>query len=257
MLTQPTLDTLNRLKLHGMALALSEQMTTNAAQGLAFEERLALLLEREELSRDNRRMTRLLQLATLKYRDAVIEDLDYRSRTGLDRSQLASLTSCDWIRSNQSVLIHGATGSGKTYLACALAHQACRQGMSALYVRAPRLFEEFNLCHADGSFPKRLAAIAKINVLIIDDFAIAPIGPRERNDLLELLDDRAATRACIVTSQLPVNDWHDYIGDPTLADAILDRLVHRAHRIHLEAKESMREREAAKHTTKAKAAAQA
>ena len=257
MLIQPTLDTLNRLKLHGMALALSEQMTTNAAQGLAFEERLALLLEREELSRDNRRMTRLLQLATLKYRDAVIEDLDYRSRTGLDRSQLASLASCDWIRSNQSVLIHGATGSGKTYLACALAHQACRQGMSALYVRAPRLFEEFNLCHADGSFRKRLAAIAKINVVLIDDFAIAPIGPRERNDLLELLDDRLGNRACIVTSQLPVNDWHDYIGDPTLADAILDRLVHRAHRIHLETKESLRGREAEKQPAKSKASAKA
>ena len=123
MLTQPTLDTLNRLKLHGMAIALAEQTTTNAAQGLAFEERLALLLEREEITRDNRRMTRLLQLATLKYPDAVIEDLDYRSRTGLDRSQLASLISCEWIRSNQSVLIHGATGSGKTYLACALGHQ--------------------------------------------------------------------------------------------------------------------------------------
>jgi DNA replication protein DnaC len=255
MLIQPTLDTLNRLKLHGMALALSEQMTHSAAQNLAFEERLALLLEREALHRDNRRMTRLLQLATLKYRDAVLEDLDYRSRNGLDRSQLSSLASCEWIRANQSVLIQGATGCGKTYLACALAHQACRQGLSALYVRAPRLFEEFALCHADGSFRKRLAAIAKINVVIIDDFAIAPIGPRERNDLLELLDDRVGARACIVTSQLPVNDWHDYIGDPTLADAILDRLVHRAHRIHLEAKESMRKREAAKETAKAKASA--
>ena len=127
-----------------------------------------------------------------------------------------------------------------------------------LYVQAARrLFEEFSLCHADGSFRKRLAAIAKINVLIIDDFAIAPIGPRERNDLLELLDDRVGTRACIVTSQLPVNDWHDYIGDPTLADPILDRLVHRSHRIHLEAKESMRKREAAKETAKAKARAEA
>jgi DNA replication protein DnaC len=210
------------------------------------------LLEREELHRDNRRMTRLLQLATLKYRDAVIEDLDYRSRTGLDRSQLAALASCDWIRANQSILIQGATGSGKTYLACALAHQACRQGLSTLYVRAPRLFEEFSLCHADGSFRKRLAAIAKINVLVIDDFAIAPIGPRERNDLLELVDDRVGARACILTSQLPVNDWHDYIGDPTLADAILDRLVHRSHRIHLQAKESLRKREAAKDAPKAK-----
>jgi DNA replication protein DnaC len=209
MLIQPTLDTLNRLKLHGMALALSEQMTHNAAQGLAFEERLALLLECEALHRDNRRMTRLLQLAQLRYRDAVIEDLEYRSRSGLDRSQLTSLASCDWIRANQSVLIQGATGCGKTYLACALAHQACRQGLSALYVRAPRLFEELNLCHADGSFRKRLAAIAKVNVLLIDDFAIAPIGPRERNDLLELLDDRAGARACIIASQLLCNALHN------------------------------------------------
>jgi DNA replication protein DnaC len=252
MLIQPTIDTLNRLKLHGMALALSEQMTHNAAQGLAFEERLALLLDREALYRENRRMTRLLQLAQLRYHDAVIEDIDYRSRSGLDRSQLSSLASCDWIRANQSILIQGATGCGKTYLACALAQQACRQGFSALYVRAPRLFEELNLCHADGSFRKRLAAIAKIDVLLIDDFAIAPIGPRERNDLLELLDDRAGARACIITSQLPITDWHDYIGDPTLADAILDRLVHRSHRIHLEAKESMRKRQAAKENPKAK-----
>jgi DNA replication protein DnaC len=188
-------------------------------------------------------MTRLLQLAQFKQR-AALEDLDYRTRTGLDRSQLASLASCDWIRANQHVLIQGATGSGKTFLACALAHQACRNGMSALYVRAPRLFEELNLCHADGSFRKRLAAIAKISVLIIDDFAIAPIGARERNDLLELIDDRVGTRSCIVTSQLPISDWHDYIGDPTLADAILDRLVHRSHRIHLAAKESIRKTEA-------------
>jgi DNA replication protein DnaC len=228
MLIQPTLDTLNRLKLHGMALGLSDQMTHNAAQGLSFEERLALLLDREALHRENNRMTRLLQLAQLKYRDAVIEDIDYRSRNGLDRSQLASLASCDWVRANQSLLIQGATGSGKTYLACAIAHQACRQGLSALYVR------------------KRLAAMAKISVLIIDDFAIAPIGPRERNDLLELIDDRVGTRACIVTSQLPVSDWHDYIGDPTLADAILDRLVHRAHRIHLKSDKSLRDRYAKK-----------
>ncbi len=154
-------------------------------------------------------------------------------------------------------MIQGATGCGETYLACAMAHQACRQGLSALYVRAQRLFEEFNLCHADGSFRKRLAAIAKISVLIIDDFAIAPIAARERNDLLELVDDRVGTRACIVTSQLPVSDWHDYIGDPTLADAILDRLVHRAHRIHLQSKESLRDRYAKKERLKSNDSSQA
>jgi DNA replication protein DnaC len=243
MLIQPTLDKLNALKLNGMAIALSEQMTHHAAQGLSFEERLALLLDRESLYRENRRMTRLEQLAQFKQR-AAIEDLNYRDRTGLDRSQIAALAACDWIRANQNVLIHGATGSGKSFLACALGHQACRNGLSVLYVRAPRLFEELTLCHADGSFRKRLAVIAKISVLIIDDFAIAPIGPRERNDLLELIDDRVGTRSCIVTSQLPITDWHDYIGDPTLADAILDRILHRSHRIHLEAKESIRKTEA-------------
>src|SRR5882762_2856347 len=175
-----------------------------------------------------------------------MEGIDYRSRSGLDRPQLASLTTCDWIRSNQSLLIQGATGSGKTYLACALAHQACRAGLSAWYVRAPRLFEELNLCHADGTFRKRLAAIAKINLLVIDDFAISPIGPRERNDLLELLDDRAGNCASILASQLPVDHWHEYLNDPTLADAIMDRLVHSSHRIHLQGKESIRKRYAAK-----------
>jgi DNA replication protein DnaC len=240
MLIQHTIDALNRLKLYGMAAALSEQMTQSAAQGLPFEERMGLMVEREVLYRDNRRLARLLQLAQLKVR-ASLEDLDFRARRGLDRAQIASLGSCDWIRSAQNLLIHGATGFGKTYLACALANQACRQGLSALYVRAPRLFEELNLCHADGSFPKRLAAIAKVNLLIIDDFAISPIGPRERTDLLEILDDRVGTRATLITSQLPIDDWHDYIGDPTLADAILDRLVHSAHKIRLEG-ETMRKR---------------
>jgi DNA replication protein DnaC len=219
MLIQPTLDALNRLKLHGMALALSEQMTTTAAQQLAFEERIALLLEREVSHRENR-----------------------RARGGLDRPQLASLASCEWIHQGQSLLIHGATGSGKTYLACALAHQACRAGLSAWYVRAPRLFEELSLCHADGTFRKRLLGIARIQLLIIDDFAISPIGPRERNDLLELLDDRVGSRSSIITSQLPLEHWHEYLNDPTLADAIMDRLVHRSHKIHLHGKESMRKR---------------
>jgi DNA replication protein DnaC len=241
MLIQPTLDSLNRLKLYGMAAALSEQLTQSAAHGLAFEERFGLLVERELLHRENRRLRRLLQLAALKQR-ACLEDLDFRARRGLDRSQIASLASCDWIRAGQNLLIHGATGCGKTFLGCAFAHQACRQGLSALYLRAPRLFEELGLCHADGSFRKRLAAIAKVNLVVIDDFAISPIGPRERNDLLELLDDRAGGRSTLVTSQLPPDHWHEYIGDPTLADAILDRLLHNAHKIHLAGEESMRKR---------------
>ena len=242
MLIQPTLDALNRLKLHGMALALSDQMTNTAAQQLAFEERIALLLEREVTHRENSRMGRLWKACQPKEREAVIEDIDYRGRGGLDRAQLASLASCEWIRQSQNLLIHGACGAGKTYLACALAHQACRAGLSAWYVRAPRLFEELSLCHADGTFRKRLAAIAKINLLVIDDFAISPIGPRERNDLLELLDDRVGSRASILASQLPIEHWHEYLNDPTLADAIMDRLIHCSHKIHLHGKESMRER---------------
>jgi DNA replication protein DnaC len=244
MLIQPTLDALNHLKLHGMALALEEQITHGAARDLGFEDRFGLLVEREVTHREGRRLSRLLQLAQLKQR-ACLEDLDYRARPGLERSQVASLSSCDWIRAGQNLVVHGATGTGKTYLACALAHQACRQGLSALYVRAPRLFEELQLAHADGSFRKRLAAIAKISVLVIDDFAIAPIGARERTDLLELLDDRVGSRATILTSQLPVENWHDYIGDPTLADAILDRFLHNAHTIRLACDESMRGRVAA------------
>ena len=231
-----------------MAIALSEQMTQTSAQSLPFEDRLGLLVERELTYRENRRLTRLLQLAQLKER-AALEDLDFRARRGLDRAQLASLSSCDWIRQHQNLLIHGATGCGKTFLGCALAHQACRQGLSALYLRAPRLFDELSLCHADGSFRKRLAAIAKVDLVVIDDFAIAPIGPRERTDLLELLDDRVGARSTLITSQLPIEHWHEYIGDPTLADAILDRLLHSAHKIHLEG-ESMRKRVANNKTGK-------
>ena len=242
MLIQPTLDALNRLKLNGMALALSEQMTNPAAQQLAFEERIALLLEREVTHRENGRMGRLWKACQPKERGAVIEDIDYRGRAGLDRAQLASLASCEWIRQSQNLLIHGACGAGKPYRACVLAHQACRARLSAWYVRAPRFFEELSLCHADGAFRKRLAAIAKINLVIIDDFAISPIGPRERNDLLELLDDRVGSRASILASQLPIEHWHEYLNDPTLADAIMDRLIHCSHKIHLQGKESMRER---------------
>jgi DNA replication protein DnaC len=242
MLIQPTLDALIRLKLHGMAQALSDQMADPAAQQLSFEERIALLVEREVTYRENRRMGRLWKACQPKERAAAMEDIDYRARNGLDRSQLASFASCDWVRQAQSILIHGATGSGKTFLACALAQQSCRAGLSAWYVRAPRLFEELSLCHADGTFRKRLAAIARIQLIVIDDFAISPIGARERNDLLELLDDRVDSRASVICSQLPPKDWHEYLNEPTVADAIMDRLIHRSHKIHLETKESLRKR---------------
>ena len=190
--------------------------------------------------RQNMRLTRLLKEARLK-QPAAIEDIDYRVGRGLEKSQIASLASGDWIRAHQNLLICGPTGVGKSYLACALGNQACRQGLAVLYLRAPRLIEELRISHADGSFVKRLARFAKTDLVIIDDWALSPLTPEARNDLLEILDDRMNTRSTLITSQLPVKHWHEYIGEPTLADAILDRLVHNAHKLTLKG-ESMRKK---------------
>lgn len=238
MLLQQTLTTLKHLKLTGMAQALEDQMAQPSTQTLAFEERLGLLLDREMLSRDTRRLTRLLQLAHLKH-EAILEDLDHGAARGLDRAQMSRLATGDWIRRGQALIVTGATGTGKTWLTCALGHQACRQGLSVRYVRMPRLCEELRVSHGDGSFTRRLAQLAKIDLLILDDWALRPLTSMDRNDLLEILDDRAGLHATAITSQMPVASWHEYLGDPTLADAILDRIVHSAHKVELKG-ESMR-----------------
>jgi DNA replication protein DnaC len=175
----------------------------------------------------------LLKAARLKVSTACVEDINWRPSRALDRSLVSTLAGGDWIRNAQNLLITGATGCGKTWLACALAHQAARSGFSVLYVRAGRLFDELHVAHGDGSFARRLTQLAKLDVLVIDDFAISPIGASERNDLLEVLDDRVGTKSTLITSQLPVKAWHTYLDDPTLADAILDRIVHSSHRIDL------------------------
>jgi DNA replication protein DnaC len=239
---QPTIDALTTLKLHGIAQALREQMADPNTQQLSFEERIGLLVDREVTYRENRRLGRLWKACQAKDRDAVLENLDYRDRKGLDRAQIASFLSGDPIRRGQSILVDGTTGSGKTYFLSALCQAACRAGLSAWYVRAPRLFEELSLSHADGTFRKRLAALARIQLLAIDDFGICPVGPRERSDLLELLDDRIGSRSTVISSQLPPSEWHDSLNDPTVADAIMDRLIHGSHKIHLESRESMRGR---------------
>ena len=238
MLNHPTHEHLTRLRLFAMAKALTEQTQIPEIHNLTFEERLGLLLERELTERHNRQTASRLRRARLK-QSAVAEDIDYRHPRGLDRAMFRHLLAGDWVRGHQNVLITGPTGVGKTYLACALANAACRQGYTALYQRLPRLFEELTIARADGRYLKLMAALAKVDVLVLDDWGLAVLDGERRRDLLEILDERYRTRSTLVTSQLPVASWHDALGDPTLADAILDRLVHHAHPLHL-AGESLR-----------------
>jgi len=238
MLLQQTIDRLHELRLTGMAQALEEQRGQPDLHDLTFEDRLALLLEREATARADRRLSRLLQIAKLRL-PAMVEDIDFKTPRGLDRSVVLHLAGCDWIRQHQVVLIVGATGTGKTYLGCALGHSACRQGLTVRYVRLPRLLNDLALAKADGSYGRLLTSLAKTQLVIIDDWGLAPLGDRERRDLLEVIEDRYGRKATLITSQLPVEHWHDLIGDPTFGDAILDRPVHGAHRITLKGR-SMR-----------------
>lgn len=233
MLMEQTLHTLRTLRLPGMAAAFEEQQASSAVASLSFDERFALLVDREHTWRENRRVARLLREARLKSSQACLEDVRYGGGRQLDRALFAQLASCQWIRSQQNLILTGATGCGKTWLACALGNAACRQGLSVVYVRTPRLFEELRIAHGDGSFGKRLLALAKTDLLILDDWGLAPLNQAERNDLLEVLDDRVGTRSTLITSQLPVEHWHAYLNDPTLADAILDRVIHAAHKLPL------------------------
>lgn len=237
MMTQQTLDRLHELRLTGMAQALEEQLRTDMG-GLDFEERFTLLLEREITVRDNRRLTRLLRTARLAM-PAAVEDIDFRSPRGLERSVILRLGAGQWIHDCDNVLITGATGTGKSYLACALAHSACRQGLTTRYYRFSRLLGELALARADGSYVKLLTRLAKTQLLLLDDFGLAPLTDPERRDLLEVLEDRYLKRATLITSQLPFDHWHAIVTDATFADAILDRLVHNAHKITLKG-ESMR-----------------
>ena len=228
-----TLTQLRNLRLDGMVRAIEKQACSAAASALSFEERFTLLVQREMAWRDDRRLQRLLKAAKLKVSAACVEDIDWRASRSLDHSLVTALAGGDWIRNAQNLLITGATGCGKTSLGCALAHQAARLGFSVLYVRAGRLFDELHVAHGDGSFARRLTQLAKLDLLLIDDFAISPMDAPQRNDLLEVLDDRVGTRSTLITSQLPVKAWHTYLDDPTLADAILDRVVHSSHRLDL------------------------
>ncbi|SFQ08334.1 DNA replication protein DnaC [Ectopseudomonas toyotomiensis] len=228
MLPHPTLDKLQTLRLNGMLKALAEQLKIPDIGSLSFEERLGLLVDRELTERDDKRLSSRLRQARLRH-NACLEDLDYRSPRGLDKALILQLSSGQWLRDGLNLIINGPTGVGKTWLACALAHQACREGYSVRYLRLPRLLEELGLAHGDGRFAKLMSSYAKTDLLIFDDWGLAPFTAEQRRDMLELLDDRYSQRSTIVTSQMPVDNWHELIGDPTLADAILDRLVHNAY----------------------------
>lgn len=238
MLINQTLEHLRNLKLTAMAQALEEQLQQPATFDLSFEERFSLLVMREITDRENRRLQRLLKTARLK-QSACLEDIDYRHPRGLDKSLMATLAGGDWIRRGANVHLTGQTGTGKSWLACALGNQACRMGWSVKYERVPRLLENLRIAHADGSFGKRLAQLAKTDLLILDDFGIKPLARGDRHDLLEIIEDRHGARSTLVTSQLPISLWHEYIGEPTVADAVLDRLLQNAFRMELKG-ESLR-----------------
>jgi DNA replication protein DnaC len=242
MLSHPTLDRLYALQLRGMARAFEEQMQMPDLGELSFAERLGLLVDREAADRESRRLTRRLKEAKLRL-EAAVEDLDFRIPRGLDKRLVLSLASCGWIDQRLNVLITGPTGVGKSYLACALAHKACRDGYTVLYHRLSRLLGELALARGDGRYPQLLARLGKARLLVLDDWGLEPLTDTHRRDLLEILEDRYDRRSTLVTSQLAVKHWHDALGDPTLADAILDRLVHNAHRIELDG-ESIRKRRA-------------
>lgn len=235
MLINDTLQRLTELRLAGMAAALQEQLTNSACAGLGFEERLALLVDRELHHRHDKRLAALLKRARLKYPQACIEDVQPGGGRGLNRNAFTQLALSRWVEQGMTVSVIGPTGSGKSWLACALAQQACRRAHSALYLRVPRLAEELRILHGKGGFAAWLATLARTEVLILDDWALAPLEPATRADLLEIIDDRAGTagRATILTTQLPVEHWHAWLGDPTMADAILDRLLAKEHRISL------------------------
>ncbi len=233
MLNGSTLEKLSTLRLHEMATAWNEQQRIADHAALTFDERFGLLVDAQWLGRENRRLQRSLREARLRLAQASLEAIEHRPQRPIDKALLRQLATGRWIAEHHNVVVTGPTGTGKTFVACALAHQACRTGSRVLYRRVPRLFEELTLAHADGSYTRLLARFARMDVLVLDDWGLAPLRDQDRRDLLEIFDDRYGTRSTILTSQLEVEHWHDQLGEATVADAICDRLLHNAHRIAL------------------------
>jgi DNA replication protein DnaC len=233
MLNQPTFEKLYAMRLSAMALAWQEQQNDPKIAKADFDDRFGLIVEAEFIARDNRRLKRLLKNAELRFPDACVEDIDASKPRGLEQAMVRQLSTCAWIGEHLNVLITGATGVGKSYVACALGQLACRRGKRVLYRRMPRLFDELSLAKAEGTYGKLLHKLAKLDLLVLDDLGLGTITASQRHDLLEVLEDRYNLRSTIVTSQLPQTKWHTWIGDPTLADAILDRVVHNAYKVAL------------------------
>jgi DNA replication protein DnaC len=233
MLNQPTIEKLQALRLIVMAEAFLAQGKNPKVTTLSFDERFGMLVDAEYMARDNRRLDRLLKDAQLRYPTACIEDVDAASSRGLDKPQLRQLTACGWIQEHLNIVLSGKTGVGKSYIACALGHNACRKGHRVLYRRVPRLLDELALARAEGGYAKHLAKLSKVEVLILDDWGIGSLKEATRNDLLEVVEDRYAKTSTVITCQLPIDKWHAWIADPTIADAILDRLVRNAYKVDL------------------------
>jgi len=232
MLLEQTMEQLRELKLYGVIAALEQQINTIESHQLSFEERFSLLIDREIMDRGNRRITDLLRRARLRHL-ACIEDIDYQHPRGLEKSKMAVLISCNFIRHHQNLLITGPTGCGKSWLACAIGQQACRQRLTVRYIRMAKLLEELRISHADGTYIKLLNHLAKFELLILDDFGLDPLNRQDQLDLLELIEDRYQLKSTLITSQLPIKHWHDYIGEPTIADAVMDRLISQSHQLEL------------------------
>ncbi len=230
---EATAEKLLLMKLHGLAQGLQEQMQTSAYKELSFEERLGMLVDKEMDSRQDRKLRTLLRKARFRYPGASVEDINFRAKRGITKDMILRLAQNRWIQDKRNIIITGPTGVGKTWIACALGNSACRAGISTYYTRLPRLFQELKIARADGSYAKLLHKLSRVNLLIVDDWGLSPLSDTERRDFLEITEDRYDVRSTMLSSQIPIEKWHDLIGDPTIADAICDRLIHNSHKLIL------------------------